>query len=304
MTGPAFAPNPPADLVLPRPSSTTARAVCSLALRKLFDWVKSTELPEANPGFGELRAIFGGFLPGRPKQVAALLDEPTVSAPLRLLRSGAALDSALLGQRAADAARAILARGTGAARAPTVSTETGALFVEWNTPSEIDLQAFAVDVRAARALLFGALPSVAAAHERVARLVVPTEDAAGGVRIESQAPAVFGIGFECSVVDRARALARGTTHALLVTLRELDAIGDELAFERLLGAAMAAVDDRLVAALHESRRAELDLPAAREAFLAAFRELMPFERALTSVGRGVFDELAHHAGYAPTAGGD
>jgi hypothetical protein len=85
----AFAPEPPADLVLPAAGSTTARAIHSLGQRALFEWLKHGPfVADAGPAFDALRATIAGFLPGRPKVVSALLDEPSVATPLRRLRAG------------------------------------------------------------------------------------------------------------------------------------------------------------------------------------------------------------------------
>jgi len=92
MAAPArsFEPSPPTDLTLPDPGSLTARAIFSMALRKLFEDLKALRLgPEASPAaqrdYRTLREVLVGFLPGRPGAIASLLRQPTVSAPLRCL---------------------------------------------------------------------------------------------------------------------------------------------------------------------------------------------------------------------------
>ncbi|HJL02104.1 MAG TPA: HEXXH motif-containing putative peptide modification protein [Polyangiaceae bacterium LLY-WYZ-15_(1-7)] len=94
MTRAAFHPSPPRDLTIPDLDSTTARAVWSMALRKLFEDLKTLRAPRgASPAAIEdwrtFRRVVSGFLPGRPGAVASLLRRPVVSAPLRCLRDGA-----------------------------------------------------------------------------------------------------------------------------------------------------------------------------------------------------------------------
>ncbi len=87
-----FEPSPPRDLTLPTPGSQTARAIFSMALRKLFEDLKGLRLPQldadASADYRTLRETLVGFLPGRPGAVASLLRSPTVSAPLRCLLHG------------------------------------------------------------------------------------------------------------------------------------------------------------------------------------------------------------------------
>jgi HEXXH motif-containing protein len=92
MAAPArsFEPSPPSDLTLPEAGSLTARAIFSMALRKLFEDLKALRLPPeasdaAQRDYRTLREVLVGFLPGRPGAIASLLRQPTVSAPLRCL---------------------------------------------------------------------------------------------------------------------------------------------------------------------------------------------------------------------------
>ncbi len=92
MAAPArsFEPSPPTDLTLPEAGSLTARAIFSMALRKLFEDLKALRLPPeaslaAQRDYRTLREVLVGFLPGRPGAIASLLRQPTVSAPLRCL---------------------------------------------------------------------------------------------------------------------------------------------------------------------------------------------------------------------------
>lgn len=92
MAAPArsFEPSPPSDLTLPEAGSLTARAIFSMALRKLFEDLKGLRLPPqtstaAQRDYRTLREVLVGFLPGRPGAIASLLRQPTVSAPLRCL---------------------------------------------------------------------------------------------------------------------------------------------------------------------------------------------------------------------------
>ena len=84
-----FEPSPPSDLTVPQPGSQTARAIFSMALRKLFEDLKGLRLPglsdAARTDYRTLREVLVSFLPGRPGAVASLLRQPTVSAPLRCL---------------------------------------------------------------------------------------------------------------------------------------------------------------------------------------------------------------------------
>jgi hypothetical protein len=303
---PAFAPSPPTDLVLPNRGSSTARAVASLARRKLFDWVKSVEIESAEPGLGEVRAMLSSLLPGQPKRVAEIVDAPSVSAPLRLLRAGAP-DPSMLGRVAADAVRRRLdgARDEGEvlsaafmSRDAVVAESTSPFLLRWPGAAPADLHLFFEDVRTAHALLRASVPGLAEALERVARAVVPTGDTAGAVRVEAHAPAVFGLGQGTTVEGLARGLARATSSALLFSLRELDMLGDDVAFSRLLDAASAAADSAVARELAFRRSPGADT-LARASFVAAFRDLEGSEDSFTPVGRGVFRELARHAGYAP-----
>ncbi|MEM1418878.1 MAG: hypothetical protein AAGH15_28555, partial [Myxococcota bacterium] len=96
----AFAPSPPADLVLPAPGSTTARAIFSMGRRQRFERLKGRAASH-----GPLAALLDRFLPGRPHAVAARLDDPAVNA--RLARSLRAPDDVGL----LDALHAQLAYG-------------------------------------------------------------------------------------------------------------------------------------------------------------------------------------------------
>ncbi len=307
MTALPFAPSPPTDLVLPERGSTTARAVSSLALRKLFEWVKSAAVPGADPALEELRAIVAGFLPGKPKTVAALLAAPSVAAPLRLLRLGGG-DPALLGRAAVEAAQRHLAGAPAVtelreagfiARGFVVARSTAPFFLEWPERDDLDLGDFVDELRRGHALLSAALPGVAGALERAGRVVIPTNDPPGVMRVDAHAPSVIGIAREPSAEALAGALARATPASLLLSLRELDAIADDEAFERLVAAASAAVDARLAEVLVEKSRSSVDPEPRRKAFSTAFHALVAFERALTPVGAGIFGELARRAGYDP-----
>jgi len=93
VTARAFEPSPPSDLTLPDSGSLTARAILSMALRKLFEDLKALRLgPNASDAaradYRTLREVLVGFLPGRPGAIASLLRQPTVSAPLRCLLHG------------------------------------------------------------------------------------------------------------------------------------------------------------------------------------------------------------------------
>jgi hypothetical protein len=107
----AFAPAPPTDLVLPDAGSTTARAIHSLGQRALFEWLKHGPFPDdAGPDFEALRRTLAGFLPGRPKVVSTLLEEPSVTTPLRRMRLS--MGDADTGREATAAAHFVLeARG-------------------------------------------------------------------------------------------------------------------------------------------------------------------------------------------------
>ena len=86
-------PQPPRDLVLPAQGSTTARAVQTMALRGLFETLKTlapdprgTEASVA--AYRSLREVLVGFLPGNPHTISRMLDRPTVAAAVRCLRDG------------------------------------------------------------------------------------------------------------------------------------------------------------------------------------------------------------------------
>lgn len=86
----AFEPSPPSDLTIPDAGSLTARAIFSMALRKLFEDLKALRLgprasEAAHADYRTLREVLVGFLPGRPGAIASLLRQPSVSAPLRCL---------------------------------------------------------------------------------------------------------------------------------------------------------------------------------------------------------------------------
>lgn len=90
MTARSFEPSPPSDLTLPEPGSLTARAILSMALRKLFEDLKGLRLgpnasAAAHADYRSLREVLVGFLPGNPGAIASLLRQPTISAPLRCL---------------------------------------------------------------------------------------------------------------------------------------------------------------------------------------------------------------------------
>lgn len=99
----AFAPSPPDDLTIPKPGSTTLRAVWSMSLRKLFEDFKTLHAPasasaRAKADYRALREVLVGFLPGKPGAIANLLRRPTVSAPLRCLRDGIGEPDALIAE--------------------------------------------------------------------------------------------------------------------------------------------------------------------------------------------------------------
>ena len=84
-------PSPPADLALPASGSTTARAIFSMATRRLFEDLKSMDpssdlAPEALVAWRALRGIVASMLPGHPNPVADMLRQPPVAGPLRRLR--------------------------------------------------------------------------------------------------------------------------------------------------------------------------------------------------------------------------
>ncbi|MEM6955979.1 MAG: HEXXH motif-containing putative peptide modification protein [Myxococcota bacterium] len=85
-------PDPPNDLTVPSATSTTSRAIYSMALRKLFDDLRALRLHGLSPAlehdYRGLRETLVSFLPGKPGAVASLLRSPAVAAPLRCLRDG------------------------------------------------------------------------------------------------------------------------------------------------------------------------------------------------------------------------
>ena len=99
----AFAPSPPDDLTIPKPGSTTLRAIWSMSLRKLFEDFKTLHAPpaasaRAKADYRALREVLVGFLPGNPGAIANLLRRPAVSAPLRCLRDGSGDADALIAE--------------------------------------------------------------------------------------------------------------------------------------------------------------------------------------------------------------
>ena len=88
----SFVPSPPEDLTVPTGNSTTARAILSMALRRLFDDLRQLRLDglpkDLDADYKLLRKTLVSFLPGKPGAVASLLRSPAVAAPLRCLRNG------------------------------------------------------------------------------------------------------------------------------------------------------------------------------------------------------------------------
>lgn len=88
-----FRPSPPADLLRPRPGSTTTRALLSLARRTRFEAWKAYEPPPLPSDLAQdlatVRAALQRFLPGDPHAVVRVLVMPTVGADLRRVVGGA-----------------------------------------------------------------------------------------------------------------------------------------------------------------------------------------------------------------------
>jgi hypothetical protein len=327
-----FRPDAPTDLVLPEQGSTTARAIHSLGQRALFEWLKRGPFPaDVGAELQALRSRLAGFLPGRPKVVSSLLEEPAFTVHLRRMRAGEAGERA--GRHAAaQAFFALAAKGEldaevvvadpparlfcvdplaslapprGAASVaigPSVRAEAddsampiegrglvavaGAEAFDLRGPrlEGAELTRWVLALRGGLGALRHALPGVAAALERVTRVITPSGDPPGSARVAPRAIGVLAVPSSGDRAALAESLGRGTAATLLHALRELDPLGPDDAFDALVCAAELAVAD----ALHRT-------PASKHALAPALDALAAHDGRLTDVGRGVRGELVRRA---------